>query len=116
MNDALLIEYARAYYIGSKTEYSFKRDFYLLKLINKQLIRYRKKNVLNYRLLLNNVILFFNVFQTQQGKTILFHFIDPQFHSIMKTILFHLNLLQDDELNHIALDQHVSIILEEMLH
>ena len=98
MNFKLISEIAKPFYIGPRIESSFKRDISLLKLIHKQLTRYEKNKTLNIRLLLNNIILFFNVFKTSSGKTLLLSFISSKHHPIIHSVLYHLNLLTEQEM------------------
>lgn len=110
-----LLSYARDHYLGPKSEIAFQKDLYLLKLIQKQLSRYTKKHCLNYRLFLNNIILFFNVFETFPAKVILFDVFSEQYHSILYTFLYHLNFIAENEFPHLDLNKEVSIQIQIIL-
>ena len=110
-----LVPYARQHYLGSRTEIAFQKDLYLLKLLQKQLSRYDKKKCINYRLFLNNIILFFNVFETHPAKIILFETIPEKYHSIIYTFLYHLDYIAENEFTHILLDETISIQIKIML-
>lgn len=93
-----LIRLASTGYLGSKSITAFQNDLFKLKSIKRQLIRYDKTQRINVRLLLNNVILFFNCFNTSIGKQVMFSFFTSDKHkSIVKTCLIHLNLMDECE-------------------
>lgn len=113
MKNKIIYDFARSTYCGPRSEQAFYHDISLIKLIQKQLTRYQKKKCLNYRLLLNNIILFFNVFNVQSAKTILFNTIPTEFHTVLKTFLFFLNFLTDEECVGLKLDHTILIILKD---
>lgn len=115
MNFKTISEVAKPFYLGTKTETSFRRDISLLKLIQKQLTRYEKNKTLNMRLLLNNIILFFNVFMTKPGKEMLFSFICPKHHPIVNSVLYHLDFLTEQEMENVMMDQVVFSEIDQLL-
>ena len=85
-------------YLRSKNIVSFKKDINHLKIIKRQLVRYGLSKKINLRLFLNNLILFFNSFDTSSGKVLIYNFItEPEFKSIIKTCLISILLMKDDE-------------------
>ena len=113
-----LIKLASLGYLGGKSIIAFQNDILKLKSIKRQLIRYDKTNKVNVRLFLNNIILFFNCFNTTIGKEVIFRFLTSDCHkSIVKTCLIYLSLMEEEELieigrNHLF-DVELSIIMNE---
>lgn len=113
-----LIKLASIGYLGGKSIIEFQNDILKLKSIKRQLIRYDKTNKVNVRLFLNNIILFFNCFNTKIAKEVIFRFLISDYHkSIVKTCLIYLSLMEEDELieikrNHLF-DVELSIIMNE---
>lgn len=113
-----LIKLASLGYLGGKSIIAFQNDILKLKSIKRQLIRYDKTNKVNVRLFLNNIILFFNCFNTSIGKEVIFKFLTSDLHkSIVKTCLIYLSLMEEEELIDIGrnnlFDIELSIIMNE---
>lgn len=72
-------------------EDDMKRIKYLKRLFN----RYLLYDELKERLILNHVIVFYNVFAPEAATRILFLKIDEKFHSVLKTFLVYLNYMPD---------------------
>mgnify|MGYP003643383775 CR=1 FL=1 len=72
-------------------EDDMKRIKYLKRLFN----RYLLYDELKERLILNHVIVFYNVFTPEAATRILFLKIDDKFYSILKTFLVYLNYMPD---------------------
>ncbi len=67
------------------------------------------------RLLVNHIIIFFNVFNIQFAKTYLFFYVKPVHHPILKTILIFLSFMDTDEMIEIPLDQGMIKFLREQI-
>jgi len=83
--------YDKPYYITSEFEEDFKRIQYIQKLF----CRYERKGELKERLILNHLIVLYNVFGAEPTARILFLRIDPKHHTILKTFLVYLNIMPD---------------------
>ena len=70
--------------------------------------------ILKERLLLNHIIVLNNVFGPDACATLLLYKIQPEFWSALKTFLLFLNILKDNELNHIDIDENVENVLKEL--
>ena len=75
----------------SEFEGDIKRTKYLKKLFRK----YKKSNILKERLILNHIILIYNVFGVEAATRILFFRIDERDYDILKTFLLYLNYMPD---------------------
>jgi hypothetical protein len=96
LNDENFTIYAMKSYnspncIMSEFEGDLKRTKYLKKLFRK----YKKSNILKERLILNHIILVYNVFGVEAATKILFYKIDDRDYDILKTFLLYLNYMPD---------------------
>ena len=69
----------------------FNDDLKKIKYIKRLLNQYSTEGVLKERLLLNHIIVFYNVFSVEAATRILFYKLEEQFWSMLKTFLFYLN-------------------------
>lgn len=81
-----------------KKEYEedLQRIVYLKRLFR----RYHKSQILKERLILNHIIILYNIFGIEAATRILFFKIDPDLHSILKTFLIYLYYI-DPEKNYL---------------
>jgi len=82
----------------------FYEDLNRIKYIKRLLGKYNKKGIIKARLILNHIIILNNVFGNNACCRILFHKLEPEFHSAIKTFLDFLNYLPP-ELPEINLDK-----------
>ena len=73
----------------------FNDDLKRIKYIKRLFNQYSIEGVLKERLLLNHVIVFYNVFSVEAATRILFYKIEEEFWPMLKTFLFYLNFLPD---------------------
>mgnify|MGYP003641469856 CR=1 FL=1 len=112
LNDNTYMMYAMKHYdnpqcIGMD---EFQEDLNRIKYI---------KRLFRKRLILNHIIIFFNVFGVEAGTRILFYKIEEEVHDLLKTFLVYLNYLPDEDipeakLVEIPLDQFVINKLREL--
>jgi hypothetical protein len=69
----------------------FQSDLNRIKYIKRLFRKYKKNGVLRERLILNHIIIFYNVFGVEAGTRILFYKIEEEMHSLLKTFLVFLN-------------------------
>ena len=81
--------YASPHCIISEFEGDLKRTKYLKKLFR----RYKISKDLKERLILNHLILLYNVFDVEAATRILFYKIDERDYDILKTFLIYLNYM-----------------------
>lgn len=77
--------------IMSEFEGDLKRTKYLKRLFR----RYKATKTLKERLILNHIILLYNVFGAEPATRILFFRIDEEDYDILKTFLIYLNYMPD---------------------
>ena len=105
--------------IMSEFEGDLKRTKYLKKLFRK----YKKTKLLKERLILNHIILLYNVFGVEACTRILFYKIDDRDYDILKTFLIYLNYMpskvvgingKDIESSSIMVDMDIAEILRKL--
>ena len=74
----------------------FQEDLNRIKYIKRLFRKYKKNGVLRERLLLNHIIIFYNVFGVVPGTRILFYKIEEEMHELLKTFLVFLNYLPEE--------------------
>ena len=94
----------------------FYDDLKKVKYIKRLLNQYLNEGILKERLLLNHIIVFYNVFPVRSATSMLFLKIEEEFWPILKTFLVYLSYMPEiiDSINgrsilsdEIQLDQHV---------
>ena len=73
----------------------FRDDIKRIKYIKRLLNRYETTGELKERLILNHLILFYNVFRIEAATQMLFHKIDTSLRPALKTFLVYLNFMPD---------------------
>ena len=79
----------------------FNDDLKKIKYIKRLLNQYVSEGVLKERLLLNHIIIFYNVFPPVAATRILFFKIEEKFWPILKPFLFYLQLMPEDKIESI---------------
>jgi len=79
----------------------FNDDLKKIKYIKRLLNQYVSEGVLKERLLLNHIIVFYNVFPPAAATRILFFKIEERFWPILKPFLFYLKLMPEDKIESI---------------
>ncbi|MBC8442597.1 MAG: hypothetical protein H8D80_00240 [Proteobacteria bacterium] len=69
----------------------FQEDLNRIKYIKRLFRKYKKNGILRERLIINHIIIFYNVFGVEAGTRILFYKIEEDMHSLLKTFLIFLN-------------------------
>ena len=73
----------------------FNDDLKKIKYIKRLFNQYAIEGVLKERLLLNHIIVFYNVFSVEAATRILFYKLEENVWPMLKTFLFYLNFLPD---------------------
>ena len=79
----------------------FNDDLKKIKYIKRLLNQYVSEGVLKERLLLNHIIVFYNVFPPAAATRILFFKIEESFWPMLKPFLFYLKLMPEDRIESI---------------
>ena len=92
----------------------FYEDLNRFKYLKRLLRRYESNGELQERLILNHLIVLFNVFGIQHAKRMVFFKTDPTSLSALKTFLVYLNYLKEDEYVEIPLDLRIINVLRNL--
>ena len=76
-------------------EKEFHDDMKRFKYIKRLLRKYKDTDILKERLLLNHIIVFYNVFSVEAATRILFYKLEEEFWPMLKTFLFYLSFLPE---------------------
>ena len=95
-------------------EKEFEDDLKRFKYIKRLLRKYYDTGILKERLLLNHIIVLNNVFGADACATLLLFKIQDQYWPAMKAFLLFINILREDELEHIETDVFVCKTLKEL--
>lgn len=77
----------------------FYDDIKIPKYIKRLINRYLSSGELKERLILNHIIMFYNVFEFEAATRILFFKMEPDDYSVLKTFLTYLNFMPDIVVN-----------------
>jgi len=75
----------------------FEEDINRIKYIKRLFGRYLSTGELKERLILNHIIIFYNVFEMEAATKMLFFRMEDKFKPLVKTFLVYLSYLPDDE-------------------
>ena len=97
LNDDTFLMYAMREYNNMQCTdiEEFYDDLKKIKYIKRLFNVYKNNGQLKERLILNHLIIFYNVFTVQAGTRILFYKIEKDFWSILKTFLIYLDRMPD---------------------
>tara|TARA_A100001391_G_C5045136_1_gene271946 strand:- start:1045 stop:1410 length:366 start_codon:yes stop_codon:yes gene_type:complete len=111
-----LILYAAKHYYNPKCIDSeeFFEDLKRFKYIKRLLNRYKESGVLSERLILNHLIVIFNVFGNDAGLDILELRVELDHWNVIKPFLIFLNVITNDMYTNIEMDKKVVEALREI--
>ena len=95
-------------------ESEFYDDMKRFKYIKRLLRKYHETGVLKERLILNHMIVIYNVFGADAGSTLLIFKIEPELWGVLKTFMNFLNMLPEGELKEIEENKQVKEVLEKL--
>lgn len=95
-------------------ESEFHDDMKRFKYIKRLLRKYNESGELKERLILNHMIVVYNVFGAEAGSTLLLFKIEPELWNVLKTFMVFLNMLPEDEMEDIKEVQSIKEILERL--
>ena len=75
----------------------FEEDINRIKYVKRLFGRYFSTGELKERLILNHIIIFYNVFEMEAATKMLFYRMEDKFKPLLKTFLVYLNYLPEDE-------------------
>lgn len=92
-DDNFMIYAVKAYETPNCVMSEFEGDLKRTKYLKRLFRRYKTTKELKERLILNHIILLYNVFGAEATTRILFYRIDEKDYDVLKTFLMYLNLL-----------------------
>lgn len=92
----------------------YHEDLARFKYLKRLLRRYAATGDLQIRLILNHLVIIFNVFGMHASVPMVFHRVDKENWPALKTCLVYLNFLQLDALDTIQIDQFVANALRQL--
>lgn len=96
LNDDNLMMYAMKHY--DKPQYimsDFEEDFKRIQYLKKLFYRYRNKQDLQERLILNHIIVLYNVFGAEATTRMLFYKLESMYYPALKAFLEYLKIMPD---------------------
>ena len=92
----------------------FKEDLARFKYLKRLLRRYELNDELQVRLILNHIIVIYNVFGIEAANRMIWYKIEPEHWTYIKPFLVFLNYLPIDEKVEVALDPYIVDMLREI--
>lgn len=92
----------------------FHEDCQRFKWVSRLLNRYYTKGELKERLILNHIIVLYNVFEPIAATRMMFFKIKKEHHSALKTFLLFLSKIPDNKYNDITIDINITNKLKEI--
>ena len=116
-DEEFFLQYAMQNYNNSACSgrEEFEEDINRIKYVKRLFGRYFSTGELKERLILNHIIIFYNVFEMEAATKMLFHRMEDKFKPLLKTFLVYLNYLPDeDDYVKIPMDTKVVEILRRL--
>ena len=107
LNEDNFVLFASRYYDNPQcmSIEEFQHDLNRFKYLKRLLKRYTQNNDLQERLILNHIVVIYNVFGIAPANKMMFYRMEKEYWPAIKTFLIFLNYLRDDELVDVPLDQ-----------
>jgi len=107
LNDDNFLIFAIKYYDNPQcsTKDDFYEDLKRFKYIKRLLKKYVKGGILKTHLLLNHIIIIYNIFG-DAGTPLLFYKLERVYWSALKSILFYLNRIDETDISEVSFDEY----------
>jgi hypothetical protein len=92
----------------------YKQDLNRFKYLKRLLTRYEEHGELQERLILNHLIVLYNVFGIEACNRMIWYKIDTNHYQYIKPFLVYLHYLPEDEMVEIAMDPTIVDVLREL--
>ena len=92
----------------------FYDDLSRFKYIKRLLRKYQQSGIVQERLILNHIIIIYNVFGVEAANRMIFYKIETELWGVLKTFLVYLNYLPENYKSEISIDTYVTSILEKI--
>ncbi len=112
LDDDNLLNYAMRNYDNPhcKSVEEFQDDLNRTKYIKRLFRKYKTTGELRERLILNHMIIFYNVFGIEAASSILFYKIEEEFHMLLKTFMVYLEVFPENDLEKIKIPLDVKVV------
>lgn len=92
----------------------FNDDLLRFKYLKRLFKRYIKDGDLQERLILNHLVVLYNVFGISAANKMMFHKMEDEYWPLLKTFLVYLNYIKESELVEVPLNDKIVKILREL--
>jgi hypothetical protein len=92
----------------------FYDDIQRFKYIKKLLNRYEKTKDLNERLIINHIVILYNIFGIQSANRMMFYKLEPEYWPMIKPFLVYLNLIKENEYVDVTMDTYIIDTLRKL--
>jgi len=112
LDDDNLLNYAMKHYDNPecKSIEEFQEDLTRTKYIKRLFRKYKSSGELKERLILNHIIIFYNVFGIEAATNILFFKIEDEFWPLLKTFLVYLDMFPENDIEKIRIPLENTVI------
>jgi len=116
LTDENLLIYAAKHYTNPRCidAEEFYEDLNRIKYIKRLLNKYEESGKISERLILNHLIVFFNVFGIEPSLNMLEFKLDSKYWPVIKPFLIFLKYIRNDQYTDIAMDQNVVDVLRKI--
>ena len=116
LTDENLLIYAAKHYTNPRCidAEEFYEDLNRIKYIKRLLNKYEESGKISERLILNHLIVFFNVFGIEPALNMLEFKLDGKYWPVVKPFLIFLKYIRNDQYTEIAMDQNVVDVLRKI--
>jgi len=116
LTDENLLIYAAKHYTNPRCidAEEFYEDLNRIKYIKRLLNKYEESGKISERLILNHLIVFFNVFGIEPALKMLEFKLNDKYWPVIKPFLIFLKYIRNDQYTEIAMDQNVVDILRKI--
>jgi hypothetical protein len=111
-HDDMFMQYAMDNYNNPHctSESEFEEDISRIKYIKRLFGRYHSTGELKERLILNHIIVMYNVFEIEAATKMLFYKMEDKFKPLLKTFLVYLNYLPEEQEDYIKIPLDTKVV------
>lgn len=116
LNDDNFILFASRHYDNPQclSVEEFYNDVQRFKYLKRLFRRYIDNDDLQERLILNHIVVLYNVFGVDPANRMMFFRMDAEYFSVVKTFLVYLNYLPEDQYVEVPLDPYIVDVLRKL--
>jgi len=116
LNDENFILYASKHYTNPQcmSVEEFYNDVHRFKYLKRLFRRYVQNDDLQERLILNHLVMLYNVFGIGAANRMMFYRMEEEYLPVVKTFLVYLNYLPESEYVEVPLDPHIVSVLRKL--